>query len=215
MAGPLRYRRTPQRVRSGRLRTVRLRIVLTDVETWRPTALRAATPQPPTAALVEDDEIVTATPAAVAPPSPSAQVTPLSCDDRLALMEQLEREALAKRFQELDRRSEEQAREQQRMFAERLDAAIAGELEQLRERRQQALAELDQWVVAERARVTGELQAEEQRFADRLMRQLTEFETQLGERLREQELKLAGWWSEAERLADERMRAALRDVNAA
>jgi len=44
------------------------------------------------------------------------------------------------------------------------------------------------------------------------MAQLNDFEAQLGERLREQEQKLAGWWSEAERLADERMRAALRDV---
>ena len=52
-------------------------------------------------------------------------------------------------------------------------------------------------------------------FGERLMLQLNEFETQLSERLREQEQKLAGWWSEAERLADERMRGVLRDVNAA
>ena len=139
----------------------------------------------------------------------------LSAVDRLALMERLERDALTKRFQELDRRSEELAAEQQRVFAQRLDAAIAGELEQLRERRQAAVAELDEWAAAERKRVTGDLAAEEQRFADRLMRQLNEFETQLGERLREQEQKLAGWWNEAERLADERIRGQVRDVNAA
>ena len=131
------------------------------------------------------------------------------------LMERLERDALTKRFQELDRRSEELAAEEQRVFAQRLDAAVAGELGQLRERRQAALAELDEWTAAERKRVSGDLAAEERRFAERLMRQLNEFESQLGERLREQEQKLAGWWSEAERLADERIRGALRDVNAA
>lgn len=149
---------------------------------------------------VEDDEL-----------SPS----PPAAEDRLALMERLERDALTKRFQELDRRSEELAAEQQRVFAQRLDAAIAGELEQLRDRRQAALAELDEWTAGERKRVTGELAAEEQRFADRLMTQLNEFETQLGDRLREQEQKLAGWWSEAERLADDRMRGAVRAVDAA
>jgi len=127
-------------------------------------------------------------------------------------MERLEREALTKRFKELDRRSEQFAAEQQRRFAERLDAAIAAEIELLRERRASAAVELDGWAAAERLRVTTELTAEEQRFGERLMGQLNDFETQLGERLREQEQKLAGWWSEAERLADERMRSALRDV---
>ena len=47
------------------------------------------------------------------------------------------------------------------------------------------------------------------------MAQLSEFEAQLGARLREQEEKLAGWWSDAERLANERMKSALRDVDAA
>ena len=131
------------------------------------------------------------------------------------MMERLERDALTKRFQELDRRREELAAEQQRVFARRLDAAIEGELEQLRERRQAALAELDEWTAAERKRVSGDLAAEERRFAERLMHQLNEFETQLGERLREQERKVAGRWSEAEWLADERIRGAVRDVNAA
>ncbi|HEY8648107.1 MAG TPA: hypothetical protein VIM50_01925 [Candidatus Limnocylindria bacterium] len=194
--------------------------MLTDVETWRPaTQLRggpsaAATPAPD---LIEDEDLPLLTPATEAAigattSAPPARPSVLTADDRLALMEQLEREALSKRFQELDRRSEELAAEQQRRFAERLDAAIAAEVEQLRDHRAAAAAELDAWAVAERRRVTGELAAEEQRFGERLMAQLSDFETQLGERLREQEQKLAGWWSEAERLADERMRAALRDV---
>ena len=199
--------------------------VLTDVETWHSTQLRAvrpaAAPVHPVAPVVfVEDEELSPSPALIATLPPSAPAitedrTALSAEDRLALMERLERDALTKRFQELDRRSEELAAEQQRVFAERLDAAIAGELEQMRERRQAALVELDEWTAAERKRVTGDLAAEEQRFADRLMRQLNEFETQLGERLREQEQKLAGWWSEAERLADERIRSAVRDLNAA
>ncbi|MEP7003591.1 MAG: hypothetical protein ABI888_03550 [Chloroflexota bacterium] len=188
--------------------------MITDDESWRPTRLRAVQPAPAAAAFVEDEEIVTAPPVA-APVQARADTGTLSASERLTLMEELEREALAKRFKELDRRSEEQAAEQQRLFAERLDAAIAAALEQLRERRQSTLAELEQWAIAERKRVTGDLAAEEQRFSDRLMRQLSDFEQQLGERLREQEQKLAGWWSEAERLADDRMRIALRDVNSA
>ena len=189
--------------------------MLTDVETWPPTTLRTVRPTAPAPAFIEDDELSPAPPATSTPPPVASLPAALSVDERLALMETLEREALAKRFKELDRRSEEQAAEQQRLFAQRLDSAIAAELELLRERRQAALAELDAWAASERKRVTGELVAEEQRFADRLMRQLNEFEIQLGERLREQEQKVAGWWSEAERLADERMRGALRDVNAA
>lgn len=187
--------------------------VLTDVETWRPaTQLRPSRPLAAAPALVVEDEELPAPPSAArATITDAAPVEPvrsdaLTADDRLALMERLEREALAKRFKELDRRSEELAAEQQRRFAERLDAAIAAELDQLRERRAAAVAELDEWVAAERARVTADLTAEEQRFGERLMAQLNDFETQLGERLREQEQKLAGWWSEAERLADERMR---------
>ena len=180
-------------------------IVLTDLETWRPpTKLNGggADAATPAAVLIEDDDL---------PATPAVLPSALTADERLALMERLEREALTKRFGELDRRSEELAAEQQRRFAARLDAAIAIELEQLRERRVSAIAELDAWAVAERARVTGELAVEERRFGERLMAQLSDFEAQLGERLREQEQKLAGWWTEAERLADERMRSALRD----
>jgi hypothetical protein len=200
---------------------VRLWDVLSDVETWRPTQLRAVRAP----AFVEDDEVAPSPPAIDTLPSFTPASTPSSieaavpsvpsAEDRLALMEQLEREALTKRFKELDRRSEEQAAEQQRVFAQRLEAAVEAELAYLRGQRQEARAEIEQWAVAERKRVSGELAAEEARFADRLMRQLTEFEAQLGQRLREQEQKLAGWWSEAERLADERMRGVMRDVNAA
>lgn len=182
--------------------------VITDLETWRPSQPRIERPPAAAAPAFREDEDLPS-------PAPAFPVAPSTADDRIALLERLEREALATRFRELDRRSEELAAEQQRVFAERLDAAIAAELEQLRERRQAAVAELDAWAASGRERVTNELAAEEQRFAERLMRQLTEFEAQLGARLREQEQKLAGWWSEAERLADERMRAALREVDAA
>ena len=187
--------------------------VLTDVETWRPgTQLRPSRAIAPASPILVEEEDFPAPPpvtrVAVIEAAPVATARPeaLSADDRLALMERLEREAMTKRFSELDRRSEELAAEQQRRFAERLDAAIAAEVELLRERRAAAVAELDVWAAAERLRVTAELTAEEQRFGERLMGQLNDFETQLGERLREQERKLAGWWSEAERLADERMR---------
>ena len=187
--------------------------VLTDVENWRP-ATQLRPPRSIVAApvmLIEDEDLPAPSPAArvgVVQTAPVATPLPtvLGADDRLALMERLEREALTKRFRELDRRSEALAAEQQRRFAERLDAAIAAEVDVLRDRRATAAAELDEWAAAERLRVTSELSAEEQRFGERLMGQLNEFEAQLGERLREQEQKLAGWWSEAERLADERMR---------
>ena len=39
------------------------------------------------------------------------------------------------------------------------------------------------------------------------------FEIQLSERVREQETKLAGWWVEAERLADLRIKAANAEVD--
>ncbi|HEY8732473.1 MAG TPA: hypothetical protein VIN69_10940 [Candidatus Limnocylindria bacterium] len=204
--------------------------MITDVETWRPsTQLTRRAAVPP--AFHEDEDLAPPSPTIVIAPSvppppvaapplaapplaaaPAAAPLPSGSPDRMALMEQLERDALVKRFHEIDRRSDDLAAEQQRRFAERLDAAIAAELQPLRERRQAAMAELDSWAAAERARVTSELAAEEQRFAERLMRQLEEFEMQLGARLQEQEQKLAGWWSEAERLAGERTRAALREI---
>ena len=176
--------------------------VITDVESWPPTQLFKA--RPSAAPTFQEDEDL---PAFAAVPSSSA--------DRLEVMERLEREALAKRFSELDRRSDALAAEQQRIFAERLDGLIAAELEQLRERRKAAIRDLDAWARSERQRVTAEVAGEEQRFTERLMAQLSEFEAQLGARLREQEEKLAGWWSDAERLANERMKSALRDVDAA
>jgi hypothetical protein len=154
----------------------------------------------------------------------------LEAEERIATAERLEREALTQRFSEIDRRSEELAAEHQRVFAERLDAAIEGELGQLRQRRQEAetrvteqfearyRAEADRleaWQMSERERIAGELKAEEQRFAERLLHQLAEFEIQLSQRVIEQEQKLAGWWAEAERLADLRMTVANSEVDAA
>lgn len=165
--------------------------VVTDTETWP--------------AFREDEDLA---PAAVAEP----EARPAGAAGRLAEMERLEREALARRFQALDRQSEQLAAEQQRAFATRLDAAIAGELAELRRRREESESRLASWEAAERQRITADIALEEQRFGERLMAQLAEFERQLGERAREQEAKLAGWWSEAERLAEQRMHAALEDV---
>jgi hypothetical protein len=154
----------------------------------------------------------------------------LEAEERIATAERLEREAMAERFSEIDRRSEELASEHQRLFAERLDAAVDAELAQLRQRRQEAEGRvaahfesryqeesqrLEAWQSSERVRVAAELAAEEQRFGQRLLHQLAEFEIQLSERVREQETKLAGWWVEAERLADLRIKAANAEVDAA
>lgn len=154
----------------------------------------------------------------------------LEAEERIATAERLEREALTQRFTEIDRRSEAIAAEHQRLFAERLDAAIEAELAQLRQRRQEVEAQiterfesryrkesdrLEAWRGSERERIEAELAAEEQRFGERLLHQLAEFEIQLSERVREQETKLAGWWVEAERLADLRIKAANAEVDAA
>jgi hypothetical protein len=136
---------------------------------------------------------------------------------------------LSQRFTEIDRRSEELATEHQRVFAERLDAAVEAELAQLRQRRQEAetrVAEqfqaryeeesrrLEAWQSSERVRIADEIAVEEQRFGERLLRQLAEFEIQLSERVVEQETKLAGWWAEAERLAGLRIESANAEVDA-
>jgi hypothetical protein len=179
--------------------------VITDVETWQPPQRRTLRPAVAAPTFREDEDL----------PSPARFVAaPATAEDRLVLMERLEREALTKRFSELDRRSETLAAEQQRAFAERLDRVIAAEVEHLRERRQAAETELDEWATAERDRVTTDLAAAEQRFAERLMSQLTEFEAQLGARLREQEQTLAGWWDDAEHLAAERLRPMLLGLDA-
>jgi hypothetical protein len=154
----------------------------------------------------------------------------LTAEERIATAERLEREALAERFTEIDRRSEELASEHQRLFAERLDAAIEAELAQLRQRRQAAeiriseqfesrcrevSVRLEAWRASELERIAGELAAEEHRFGERLLNQLAEFEIQLGERAIEQEAKLAGWWVEAERQAELRIKAANAEVDEA
>jgi hypothetical protein len=177
---------------------------------FRPRPVPAAPAAP---AFSEDEDIIGSAFREDEDISPQPPISrPAPAEDRVAVVERLERDATARRFEELDRRSEALAAEQQRIFAQRLDAAIAAELAQLRQRRDEAETRLRAWEAAERERILGELTAEEQRFGDRLMGQLNEFETQLGERLREQEIKLDGWWREAERLADQRMRAALEEV---
>ena len=61
-------------------------------------------------------------------------------------------------------------------------------------------------------RVFEKLASEEQRFSDRLLGQLKEFEFQLGERQREQEQRLVQWWDEAEQLARQRVAALLDET---
>jgi hypothetical protein len=53
---------------------------------------------------------------------------------------------------------------------------------------------------------------EEQRFSERLLRQLKEFEFQLGERQREQEQRLIQWWDEAEQLARQKVATLLDET---
>lgn len=138
-------------------------------------------------------------------------------EERIASAERLEREAMARRREQADRLWSE---ERGRMLAERIDEALAiqlaelkthhGDVEalmraQLDQRRREEEARLEAWRVAERERVEAELAAEERRFNERLMWQLREFEVQLGERMHEQEGRLAAWWTEAERVARERV----------
>lgn len=87
------------------------------METWRSSQLRTGRPAAAAPVFREDEDLP--------PPAPTTPAAPSTAEDRIALVERLEREALAKRFRELDRRSDELAAEQQRVFAGRLDAAIA------------------------------------------------------------------------------------------
>jgi hypothetical protein len=157
--------------------------MIEDVETAAPTMLRDRPRVVPPAFVEVEDVAIAVAPTSHAVPVASAPAevpsAPGSASDRLALAERLEREALTRRFSELDKRSEALALEQQRAFAARLDAAVAAEVALLRERRSEAEARLAAWEAGERERITAGLQAEEQQFADRLMRQLHEFEEQL------------------------------------
>ena len=143
---------------------------------------------------------------------------------RLAEVERLERDAIAKRREEADRLW---SAEQPKNLAERLNSALTVELVATRRRyeaaesrlhaefegrRRDEAERLEAWRMSERARIATELAAEEQHFSDRLLRQLKEFEFQLGERQREQEQRLARWWDEAEQLARQRVAALLDET---
>lgn len=145
-------------------------------------------------------------------------------EERIATVERLEREAMARWHAEADRLW---AAEQPRKLVEHIEVAIAAELggvrrriagaearlrQELEARLSDETSRLEAWRVSERERIEAELAAEAQRFNDGLMRQLQEFEFQLAERLREQEERLARWWAEAETLARERVAGLLDEA---
>ncbi len=145
-------------------------------------------------------------------------------EQRVAEMERLEREAIARRREEMDRIW---SAEQPRNLAERLNSALTVELVDTRRRyeaaevrlhaefegrRREEAERLETWRRSETGRIEAELLAEEQRFSERLLRQLKEFEFQLGERQREQELRLVQWWDEAEQLARQKVAALLDET---
>lgn len=145
-------------------------------------------------------------------------------EQRVAEMERLEREAIARRREEMDRIW---SAEQPRNLAERLNSALTVELVDTRRRyeaaevrlhaefegrRREEAERLETWRRSETQRIEADLVAEEQRFSDRLLRQLKEFEFQLGERQREQEQRLTQWWDEAEQLARQKVAALLDET---
>lgn len=154
----------------------------------------------------------------------SLELRHAAADGRVAEAERLEREAMASRREETDQLW---SAEQPRNLAERLNRGLTVELVETRrryeaaeielqaelERRRHEEAErLETWRLSEREASLAELAAEESHFSDRLMRQLKEFEFQLGERQREHEQRLAQWWDEAEQLARQRVAALLDET---
>lgn len=140
-----------------------------------------------------------------------------SAEERIAMAERLERDAMTRWHEQAERLWQV---DQPRMLAERIDAALAAELgdmrhpyaqayarmrEHLAARRREELARLEVWRASERERIERELATEEQRFNARLLGQLKEFEFQLAERLREQEERLARCWDEIEKQARQGM----------
>jgi hypothetical protein len=145
-------------------------------------------------------------------------------EQRIAESERLEREAIARRREEMDRIW---SAEQPRNLAERLNSALTVELVETRRRYEAAVVKLhvefegrrrdeaerlETWRRSEVQRIEKELAEEGQRFSDRLMKQLKEFEFQLGERQREHEQRLAQWWDEAEQLARQKVAALLDET---
>jgi hypothetical protein len=136
-----------------------------------------------------DDLEIDEEPAAA--PTPAPEPDPL----RAAASEELQR-AVEQTAERVDR----WMAEQRRRLGEGIDAMVA----KLKAERQAEVLRLEEWKVAEREAAERELEGEKERFHADLMKELVEFEHQLGERLREQEERLAKWWDEAEQLAKQR-----------
>ena len=140
-------------------------------------------------------------------------------EQRIAEIERLETAALARRREETLRSWRV---DEGRVLAEQIDAALATQLADLKDRyadaearlrqhvetrQREEAARLEQWRAGERERIEAELAAEERRFNERLLRHLQEFEHQLAERAREQEERLARGWAEAEERAKQQLAA--------
>lgn len=138
-------------------------------------------------------------------------------EQRIAETERLEEAAIVRRREALE--AAWQA-DQGRAIGDRIDAAFADQLAQLKQRyadadarirqyvesrQREETARLEEWRAGERERIEAELAAEEQRFHEHLLRQLQEFERQLGLRAREEEERLAHAWGQAEERAKEQL----------
>jgi hypothetical protein len=150
-----------------------------------------------------------------------------TAQERIATAEQLQQEALGRRHLEMERWSEQWAAEQHRLLAEKIEAALAAELGDVRvryqhaesrilrqiEARRHAEAErLEAWRASERERIEAELAAEQEQFHERLLEELKAFESQLVERQREQEARIASWWEDAGRLVRQRVATILDEA---
>lgn len=129
---------------------------------------------------------------------------------RIAEVERLEIEAVRKRSDAIEHAV---LTEQSRLISERVDALVASQLGDVKQRaaegdarlrahlearRREEIARLEEWRASERERIAAELAADERRFNDRLLRQLQEFDAQLAERMRIQQERLAQAWPAAE-----------------
>lgn len=143
---------------------------------------------------------------------------------RVAEAERLERDALATRSDAIDRAM---LAEQSRVIAERVEALVTSQLSGLKQRaaegearlqadlevrRRELAAQLEEWRVSERERIAAELAADERRFNERLLRHLDEFNTQLAERMHEQQQRLARAWPEVQEQVRARIDAAFEDA---
>jgi hypothetical protein len=90
--------------------------------------------------------------------------------------------------------------DQRRRLGLGIDAMVAS----LKAQREAELTRIEEWKVGEQEKTERQLAEEKERFHAGLLKELVEFEHQLGERLREQEERLAKWWDEAEQLTKQR-----------